>query len=128
MATAWYLQSKHGAMINDDYPYTSGNTSKETRCAHNSDKTIGKVTKLGQIDTSGGIEGVKEKLKTHPITIAIDAGGSIFQYYKEGGISADAGCGTGLNHAVVLVGYTDGESDDKPNPEPPTPEPTGDCT
>lgn len=38
-------------------------------------------------------------------------------------------CGTGLNHAVVLVGYSDGGSDggDDTTPEP-EPEPIEECT
>jgi len=65
---------------------------------------------------------MKEKLKTHPMTIAVDAGGGTFQFYKEGVVAANAGCGTNINHAVVLVGYTEkgdgGDDDDRPDPEP----------
>lgn len=43
MATAWYFQSKHGVITDEVYPYTSGNTSTESRCAHDSSKIIGKV-------------------------------------------------------------------------------------
>merc|ERR1712039_1015613 len=36
-----------------------------------------------------------------------------------------AGCGTGLNHAVVLVGYTDEDDGSTPAPQPdPTPDPS----
>lgn len=77
---------------------------------------------------------MKEKLKTHPMTIAVDAGGGTFQFYKEGVVAANAGCGTNINHAVVLVGYTEGgdggndDNDDGPSPQP-DPEPVEeDCT
>jgi len=30
MATAWRFQKDHGVMLDSDYPYTSGNTGKET--------------------------------------------------------------------------------------------------
>jgi len=57
------------------------------------------------------------------LTIAVDAGGSVFQYYKSGVIGKNDGCGTNLNHAVVLVGYSeedDGsdDGDDGNNPDP----------
>lgn len=51
------------------------------------------------------------------MTIAIDAGSSAFQYYSGGVLDASDRCGRSLNHAVVLIGYTDkgddnGDSDD----------------
>lgn len=43
MEYAWEFQSDHGAMLESDYPYTSGTTGTETACAHDYDKTIGKI-------------------------------------------------------------------------------------
>lgn len=39
-----------------------------------------------------------------PVSIAVAANSSIFMFYK-GGILNSTSCGTGLNHAVLLVGY-----------------------
>jgi len=49
-----------------------------------------------------------------PVTVAVDAGGSAFQFYSSGVVEEGDGCGTWLNHAVVVVGYTDddGGNDD----------------
>merc|ERR1712012_824396 len=106
-------------MTDADYPYTSGNTGRETTCAHDNNKTIGNVTSYGQITTN--IDDVKAKLATHPLTIAVDAGRSAFQFYRSGVVTASDGCGTSLNHAVVIVGYTEtGDS----TPLDPTPDPT----
>jgi hypothetical protein len=59
-----------------------------------------------------------------PLSVAVDAGSSAFQLYKSGVITEDDGCGTGINHAVVVVGYTDeADAEPEPEPEPPTPEP-----
>jgi len=59
------------------------------------------------------------------MTIAVDAGSSHFQFYSKGVVGANDGCPTGLNHAVVLVGYT--EKDGSPSPDPsPEPEPQPD--
>ena len=116
MATAWYFQYKNGIMLDSDYPYTSGNDGLETRCAHDASKVVGKVTNWGQIKASDGLDAVKEKLKTHPLTIAVDAGRSAFQYYSSGVIDEADNCGTSLNHAIVIVGYTDtGDSGDGDN-------------
>lgn len=80
------------------------------------------MTNIGQIRTN--IDDVKAKLQTHPLTIAVDAGGSVFQFYKSGVVGKNDGCGTSLNHAVVVVGYTDTGDDTQPDPQPdPSPEP-----
>jgi hypothetical protein len=47
-------------------------------------------------------------LQNQPISIAVAASSSVFQFYT-GGILSNTACGTALNHAVNLVGYgTDG--------------------
>ena len=97
--------------MDSDYPYTSDRNGRETRCAHKYYKTIGKVKDYGQIRTNLGLQGVKDKLKTHPMTIAVDAGNQAFQYYKSGVVSMSDRCGKNLNHAVVLVGYTETDDD-----------------
>lgn len=129
MATAWYFQSKHGAMKESDYKYTSGNGSGETACAHNNNKTVGKVSKWSRIRQTEGIDGIKEQLKKTPMTIAVNASSGVFQHYKSGVVANSEGCPTGINHAVVLVGYSEaGDDDSGPNPGPdPTPDPPAGC-
>ncbi len=39
-----------------------------------------------------------------PVSVAIDASSSTFQFYTSGIISS-SGCGTSLDHAVTLIGY-----------------------
>lgn len=53
-----------------------------------------------------------------PMTIAVDASGA-FGSYRSGVMNSSSGCGTGLNHAITVVGYT--LPDVGPDPEPPTP-------
>lgn len=125
-------------MYNSDYPYVSDTTHETGDCKHFDlkNKIIGYVKTIGKIDGSGSLEGVKAQLKKGPMTIAIDAGDTVFQNYKSGVISKAHGCGTSLNHAVVLVGYSDGGSDggdgdgdgDDTNPPEPEPEPIEECT
>jgi len=46
----------------------------------------------------------KAALQSGPISVAIDASGSTFGYYKSGTIEASQ-CGTSLDHAVNVIGY-----------------------
>jgi len=78
---------------------------------------------------SDGIQGVKDKVATHPLTIAINASSGTFQYYKSGVVAANSGCPTGINHAVVIVGYTSSGDDSGPGPDPePEPPVENECT
>lgn len=62
----------------------------------------------------GGVTGYKEveanseqalmsALQVGPVSVAIEADQSVFQHYSSGII--DSGCGTNLDHGVLLVGY-----------------------
>jgi len=46
----------------------------------------------------------KAALQSGPISVAIDASGSTFSYYKSGTIEASQ-CGTTIDHAVNVIGY-----------------------
>ena len=136
MASAWYFQYKQGAMKESDYEYTSGRTGRETACAHDKNKTVGKVTNWSRIRQSDGIDGIKDALKTTPLTIAVNASSGVFQHYQSGVVGDNDGCPTGINHAVVIVGYTEAgdgddgddgdDSDDDSGPDP-QPEPPAGC-
>lgn len=118
MQEAWRFQQNEGVMLNTDYPYESDSTYTEGACRHDASKIIGKVTRRTGIDQAGSsIESVKTQLQKGPMTIAIDAGGADFQYYKSG-VLTTAQCGLSLNHAVALVGYSDGTTPPNPDPEP----------
>lgn len=49
-----------------------------------------------------------------PVTVAIDAGSIVFQHYKRGIFDHAERCGTELNHAVTVVGYSNMDSDSTP--------------
>ncbi|KAL1828699.1 hypothetical protein DCAR_0207950 [Daucus carota subsp. sativus] len=48
-------------------------------------------------------EALMKAVANQPVSVAIDAGGSDFQFYKEGVFTGD--CGTELDHGVAIVGY-----------------------
>ena len=126
MDLAWTFQNEQGIMLEGDYPYTSGNTSVETQCKHDWNKTVGKASGWGQVTQS--VDAMKTKLTEQPLSVALDASSAAFQLYKSGVVKSTDGCGGQLNHAVVMVGFTDSgdggnddQSDDEEeenNPEP----------
>jgi len=97
---------------------------------HDNDKTHGNIDTWGQVQDS--VDDMKARVRMQPVAVALDAGTTMFQYYSSGVVTLESGCGETLNHAVVIVGYTDGNSPDPTPPGPgpdPTPDPpASDCT
>ena len=107
MANSWAMMKEQGVMTNDDYPYAN----KLDTCQHDFNKIWGYVTGYKQIPSGSAIADIKKVLKQQPIAIALDAGRPVFQQYKSGVVKTTDGCYSVLNHAVVLVGYTDSTDD-----------------
>jgi len=68
----------------------------------------------GPGSTEARVEEIESMLELGPVSIAVDASNPVFQYYSSGIIgcgpsstptSGDSGCGTSVDHAVLLVGY-----------------------
>ena len=54
---------------------------------------------------------LKEAVSGQTVAVAIEADTAVFQLYQSGIITSD-GCGTNLDHGVLVVGYgTDGGTD-----------------
>lgn len=92
------LQNK-GLTTESDYPYVGTddtcNTKKET--SH-----VAKIT--GHEDVPANSESALLKaVANQPVSVAIDASGSDFQFYSSGVFTGE--CGTELDHGVTAVGY-----------------------
>jgi len=85
----------------DSYKYTgTGGTCQQTNC------TVGipKGSVVGYHDvTAKDTEALKEAVSKQPVSVAIEADQTVFQFYQGGVISS--GCGTKLDHGVLVVGY-----------------------
>eukprot|EP00347_Sterkiella_histriomuscorum_P006586 403352207 len=93
-----YLQ-QYKLMNESVYPYAG----VKKACAYNATKgtlVVKSYTNVAQNDPDAHMAAVALK----PVSIALSAATSTFQFYKSGIISSTA-CGTTVNHAVLLIGY-----------------------
>ena len=116
MSVSWDYQKGDGFMTDADYPYESGTSQTEGACRYKKEQKIGRVTTWG---TVSNVSDMLSKLKQQPISIAV-AVNREFQLYNGGVLTKEKCPASGLNHGVVVVGYTlkgdgDGDGDDGDN-------------
>ncbi|CAK9176580.1 unnamed protein product [Ilex paraguariensis] len=87
-----FIQKNHGLTTEANYPYegTDGTCSTTKEANH-----AAKITAVAN----------------QPVSVAIDAGESDFQFYSSGVFTGE--CGTELDHGVAAVGYGTGEDGTK---------------
>ena len=90
----------HHIELGTDYPYTAktGKTCKE-------DPAKGKVqiSKRHYVTPKDPAQ-MKAAVALGPVSVAIEADTSVFQFYS-GGVIKSKSCGTDLDHAVLVIGY-----------------------
>jgi C1A family cysteine protease len=107
MDNAFEWIKSNGISTEADYPYTSGGGDSGT-CR----STTPAAWCTGHRDVPANDEDALLKaLTSSPVSVAVEADQSSFQLYKSG-VLDNAGCGTSLDHGVMVVGYgTDGGKD-----------------
>jgi len=104
MGLAFKYYEKHDAIAESDYPYTSGDTGKASKCAEKDKESAGvsvaSYRNVKRLDP----EALKAELVEGPVSVSIEADRHIFTYYKTGVITG-SDCGTNLDHGVLAVGY-----------------------
>ncbi|CAM6005606.1 unnamed protein product, partial [Sphagnum balticum] len=93
---------QYGVDKEDDYAYTSGSSGNTGTC---------RFSALPQTNTGTGFKDVdpteaalQEAVATQgPISVAIDASDTSFQFYSEGTYAGP--CSQPINHAMLVVGY-----------------------
>ncbi|KQK03509.1 thiol protease SEN102 [Brachypodium distachyon] len=101
MDDAFSYIAKHGGVAAEkSYPYRARQSSS---C--NSKKAAAAVVSIdGYEDVPRNDEtALKKAVAAQPVAVAIEAGGSHFQFYSEGVFAGK--CGTELDHGVAAVGY-----------------------
>ncbi|XP_058092333.1 senescence-specific cysteine protease SAG39-like [Magnolia sinica] len=99
-----FIQHNRGLTTEAKYPYMA----VDGTC--NSKKEANPVAKInGHEDVMANSEkALLKAVANQPVSVAIDASGSAFQFYSSGVFTGD--CGTELDHGVTAVGY--GTTDD----------------
>merc|ERR1712070_1045165 len=109
MDNAFTWVSQNGICSESSYPYTSGGGVTGT-CKKSSCNPVATLT--GHTDVPSKDEtALKAAVSKQPVSVAIEADKSAFQFYA-GGVLDNPACGTRLDHGVLIVGYgTDGDKD-----------------
>jgi len=93
-----YIISNKGLCSEAAYPYTaSDGTCKSTSCT-----IVNTITGYTDVQTYSDIA-LATAVAQQPVSIAIEADQSSFQFYSSGVLTA--ACGTALDHGVLAVGY-----------------------
>ncbi|CAJ1974993.1 unnamed protein product [Sphenostylis stenocarpa] len=94
-----FIKQKGGITTESNYPYTA----QEGTCDASKENDL-VVSIDGHENVPADDENALLKaVANQPVSVAIDAGGSDFQFYSEGVFTGD--CSTDLNHGVAIVGY-----------------------
>jgi C1A family cysteine protease len=97
-----YYIAEGGAISEAAYPYKGVDGPCKTGTA---------VVKIGgyQDVTAGSETALMQAVTKQPVSVAVEADTSVFQFYKSG-VLDNAGCGTNLDHGITLTGWgTDGK-------------------
>jgi len=100
MDYAFEYVKANGLCTESDYPYTAQDgTCKSSSC------TAAISTISGYTDvTSNDEDALMQAVAQQPVSVAIEADQSVFQFYS-GGVMSSSSCGTNLDHGVLVVGY-----------------------
>jgi C1A family cysteine protease len=109
MDNAFKWVQANGICAEAAYPYSSGG-GKTGTCRTPKCSEVATIT--GHTDVPSKNEAaLKAAVAQQPVSIAIEADKPVFQLYRKG-ILNSTGCGTALDHGVLVVGYgTEGGAD-----------------
>lgn len=104
-ATFSWIGKTNGLCTESAYPYVSGTTKTTGTCQKTCTDVAGSdVQSVFEVPVKSD-SAMMTAISNSVVSIAIEADESSFQLYKSGVFTGK--CGTSLDHAVALVGYTD---------------------
>lgn len=90
---------KNGLCSEESYPYSG----RDSSCKASSCSSV--ISLTGFKDVGAGDENdLLSATNLGPVSVAIEADKSVFQFYN-GGVLDSSACGTNLDHGVLVVGY-----------------------
>jgi hypothetical protein len=94
-----WIQQNGGICAEEDYPYSgSGGACQAKSCTPVRGTAVDSWVDVDQTEKA-----LMAAVAKQPISVAIEADETSFQFYSDGVLTA--GCGTNLDHGVLLVGY-----------------------
>ncbi|KAL0356368.1 UNVERIFIED_CONTAM: Vignain [Sesamum radiatum] len=94
-----FIKKKGGITTEENYPYMAEDGQCDAHKENSPAVAIDGHENVPENDEDALLKAVAHQ----PVSVAIDAGGSDFQFYSEGVFTGD--CGTELDHGVAAVGY-----------------------
>ncbi|KDP30997.1 hypothetical protein JCGZ_11373 [Jatropha curcas] len=94
-----FIKQKGGLTTEANYPYEAEDGTCDSKKENSPAVSIDGYEKVPENDENALLKAVANQ----PVSVAIDAGGSDFQFYSEGVFTGS--CGTELDHGVAIVGY-----------------------
>jgi len=98
MTNAFNYTEKHGIEPEVDYPFTG----TDGTCTANSQRVAFRNKDFEEVEANSFLA-LKTAVVHQPVSIGIEASSMTVQLFQGGVI--DSGCGTNLDHGVLVVGY-----------------------
>ncbi|KAI3884962.1 hypothetical protein MKW98_002354 [Papaver atlanticum] len=100
MAYAYEFIVKNGGISSErDYPYLAADNDCDLQ---KKNLPVVKIDGYEKVPKNSG-DALMKAVANQPVSVAIEAGGHDFRFYKEGVFSGD--CGTSVDHGVTVVGF-----------------------
>jgi hypothetical protein len=101
-----YIIANKGIDSEDDYNYTSGNGTDFTCWTNAQKRVVLTIDNFTDVPRSNEAQ-LAAAVMQQPVSVALEADKPAFQHYKSGVMADGAGCGTKLDHGVLVVGLTE---------------------
>ena len=97
-AFSW-IKKNGGIELESDYKYTA----TTNRCSQDTSKLVNGSAPTSWVDVKQTNDDLLAAIQQQPVSVAIEADQSTFQFYSSGVLTGR--CGTNLDHGVLAVGY-----------------------